>query len=290
MASRLALGTAQFGLRYGVANIEGQVSEANAKSIIDCARKAGIDTIDTAIAYGDSEERLGRIGVADWRVVTKLPAVPDDCGDPVDWIAKNVESSQRRLRVPTLYALLLHAPLQLLTQTGKAIHRGMLDLKVRGLVSKIGISVYDPSQLDAIFARFSFDIVQAPFNVIDRRLESSGWLARLHAKRVEIHTRSAFLQGLLAVASDRRPSGFARWQPLWDKWDKWLSYSGLTPIQACVGFALSRRNVDRVVVGVDSPTHLDEIVAASTGAVPDPPADLTSNDEDLIDPSRWNSP
>jgi hypothetical protein len=290
MASRLALGTAQFGLSYGVANTEGQVSEASARLIVDCARQAGLDTIDTAISYGDSEERLGRIGIVEWKVVTKLPAVPDGADDPASWIKTSVESSLHRLRAPSLYALLLHAPLQLLTKTGKAIHEAMVDLKGRGLVSRIGISVYHPRQLDAALAHYSFDIVQAPFNIIDRRLESSGWLAKLQGNGVEVHTRSAFLQGLLALAPDRRPPRFARWQPLWDKWDKWLSYSGLTPIQACVGFALSRRSIDRVVVGVDSTTHLDEIVAASSATVPDPPVDLTSDDEDLIDPSRWNSP
>lgn len=73
---RLALGTAQFGMRYGVANRVGQVPAGEARRILERARTAGMDTLDTAAAYGASETLLGSVGVADWIVVTKLPPCP----------------------------------------------------------------------------------------------------------------------------------------------------------------------------------------------------------------------
>jgi aryl-alcohol dehydrogenase-like predicted oxidoreductase len=158
----------------------------------------------------------------------------------------------------------------------------------KGLTRKIGISVYNPEQIESVLQKYSVDLVQAPFNVVDRRPQTSGSLAKLKGRGIEVHTRSAFLQGLLAMPPNQRPPRFVRWKPLWDKWDKWLSYSGLTPIQACIGFVLAQRDIDRVVVGVDSTRQLDEVIAAaSTGAI-DPPIELASEDLDLIDPSRWN--
>lgn len=288
MVERLALGTAQFGLRYGVANTAGQISETDAKSIIDRARSAGLDTIDTAVAYGDSEDRLGQIGVTSWKVVTKLPPVPAGRGDIAEWVQERTAGSVRRLGLTKLYGLLLHSPQQLTSDCGHDLYRGLMAVKKSGLAEKIGISVYHPEQIGDVLEKFDIDLVQAPFNVIDRRLETSGWLERLKRRGIEVHTRSAFLQGLLVMKRADRPAGFGRWKALWDTWDHWLSYSGLTPIQACVGFALAQSSIDRVVVGVDNVSHLNEIIAAANSGSDDPPVELISEDRDLIDPSRWN--
>lgn len=288
MVERVALGTAQFGLRYGVANTAGQVSESDAKSIVGRARKAGLDTLDTAIAYGDSEERLGLIGVTSWKVVTKLPPLPAGRADVVTWVEAAARGSIRRLGVSNLYGLLLHSPEDLLRACGDDLFRGLIGAREKGLMQKIGISVYHPEQIDSVLRKFGVDLVQAPFSVVDRRLQTSGWLSKLKQRGVEVHTRSALLQGLLAMPAANRPPRFSRWKALWEKWDKWLSYSGLTPIQACIGFALSEPAVDRVVVGVDNTGQLDQIVAATETAGVDAPADLASDDVELIDPSRWN--
>ena len=96
---KIALGTAQFGLDYGVANQQGMISSAEAKSIVECARENGISTLDTAIAYGNSEQRLGEIGVQDWQVVSKLPAPPEACTDIGDWLNHELEGSRKRLKI-----------------------------------------------------------------------------------------------------------------------------------------------------------------------------------------------
>src|SRR4051812_7806276 len=88
--NRLALGTVQFGSRYGIANRSGQTTRDEAAAILAAAYAAGIRTLDTAIAYGDSERLLGEIGVADWRVVSKLPALPPECSDIDAWVRESV--------------------------------------------------------------------------------------------------------------------------------------------------------------------------------------------------------
>ena len=287
MVDRLALGTVQFGLEYGVANRGGQVSAEDAATILSRALRMGIDTLDTAIAYGVSEETLGRIGVHEWNVVTKLPAVPESIDDIGGWVEDAVTGSLRRLRISKLHGLLLHDPRQLAGTIGDALFEALTKLREQGLVEKIGISIYHPADLDALCGRYSLDLVQAPFNVLDRRIATSGWLARLHDAGTEVHVRSAFLQGLLLMTPGARPHSFSRWQPLWDRWDNWLSYSDLTALRASLGFVLSQPGVDRVVVGVDNVAQLEEIFAALETAVPAPPMELMTDDLDLIDPSRW---
>jgi len=194
-----------------------------------------------------------------------------------------------RLGVPRLSGLLLHRPHQLLEPAGEDLFAALLAQKDRGVVDKIGISIYGPDELQVLFARFAFDLVQAPLNVVDRRLVSSGWLDTLYAAGTEVHVRSVFLQGLLLVDPTSRPDRFARWHVLWDRWHAWLRERELTPLEACLGFVLSHEKVGRVVVGVDSVCHFREILEngrTQVGAIPD---DLASEDLDLLTPSRWNT-
>src|SRR5271167_2311596 len=214
MESRLSIGTAQFGSAYGVANQTGKVSHDSACEILTRGWAAGIRTIDTAIAYGDSESRLGGIGIENWRVISKIPSIPRDCSDVDAWVLQSIAGSLARLRIARLYGVLLHDPRQLRDGNGSAIFAALLAAKRNGLVEKIGVSIYDPEELSGITARFTLDLVQAPFSLIDRRLLSSGWLKRLNVAGIEVHARSIFLQGLLLMKTADRPAKFSRWNQL----------------------------------------------------------------------------
>lgn len=289
MSNRLVLGTVQFGQPYGVANRAGQVSRDETAAILKYARAAGMDTLDTAMAYGEAEQRLGEIGVGRWQVVSKLPAVPESCVDVSVWVRDCIRGSLERLKVPTLHAFLLHRPQDLLGPRGTALGRALAEVKSDGIVCKTGISIYAPEELDSLASRMQLDMVQAPFSIVDRRLARSGWLKRLQQAGTEVHVRSVFLQGLLLMGAGLRPARFDRWRRLWDQWERWLVEQALTPVQACLSFALSHPGVDRVVVGVDSPQHLQEIIAAAAAPSVAPPVSLSSEDLDLVNPSRWSA-
>ncbi len=285
---RIALGTVQFGLGYGVANQKGQVELDEIREILDMSRTEGLDTIDTAIGYGESEAQLGRAGVSQWDVITKLPALPDSCKDIEAWVCENVTQSLNRLCKERLEGLLLHRPADLMTANGDLLYNALEKLKDSDLVQKIGISIYSPDELDCIAPKYQLDVVQAPFSILDRRLKESGWLARLSKRNVEVHVRSVFLQGLLLMTPADRPSKFDRWKSLWDSWDAWLELTGLSALQACLGYVLSEREIDRVVIGVDGLDHLKENLLQAKGDVPVIPDQLCSNDIDLINPARWD--
>ena len=287
---RLSLGTVQFGLRYGIANTSGQVSASQAADILRVARESGVDTLDTAIAYGASERVLGETGVAGFRVVTKLPPLPTQDVRQMEireWVQRQVQDSLDRLRLTSLHGLLLHRAADLSEAGGAELHAAMQSLKSRGLVERIGVSIYGPEDLAGIFGRFELDLVQAPFNVVDRRLERSGWLTRLRDRGVAIHARSAFLQGLLLMKE--RPAYFARWSGLWARWHDWLAGSGARPEAACLQFVLSRDAIERVVVGVDNVGQLRELLSAAQMPQPQPPDDLWSEDVELVNPTHWKA-
>lgn len=290
MASqRLALGAAQFGLPYGVANNSGQVSRDEAVRILDHAWSAGLDTLDTAIEYGDSEQRLGEFGVGQWHVVSKLPPMPESCTNVAGWVQESVTASLSRLKIKKLHGLLLHRSQQLLGAQGQTLYAALDALKTQGLVDKIGVSIYDPQELDSLWSHFRFDLVQAPFNILDRRLVTTGWLTRLKQAGAEVHVRSVFLQGLLLMPAASRPSYFQPWQPLWAQWHQWLADMKLTPLQVCLRFVLAQRQIDRIIVGVDSLKHLQDILAVAEETGIESPANLISADLDLINPSRWKT-
>ncbi len=287
---KLALGTVQFGMAYGVANKRGQITFAEAREILLRAWAAGIDTLDTAIAYGESEAILGTIGVGQWKVVSKLSESPARCEDIAAWVRSEVAGSLNRLKVPKLHALLLHRSQELLAPHGVALYAALTELKTNGFVDKIGVSVYGPEELEAVWSRFRLDIVQAPFNILDRRLVSSGWLRRMYEAGTEVHVRSVFLQGLLLMSSEERLASFGNWQDLWSKWDGWLMAEKLSPLQACLNFALSQPEIDRVIVGVDSISNLIEILSLPSKNSIEFPNYLKSVDSRLINPSKWTKP
>ena len=288
MTLRLALGTVQFGLHYGVANQAGRVTVAEAAAILQRARAAGVDVLDTAVAYGDSEECLGSIGLGGWRVVSKLPPLPPEVADVAGWARGHAAESLRRLGVARLDALLLHRSADLLGARGASLRQALDSLQQEGTALAVGVSIYDPAELDGLWPIWRPQLVQAPFNVLDRRLVQSGWLERLARHGVRVHARSIFLQGLLLMQPQQRPAWFAPWRALLDDWLEWCRVRGCSPLQAALGLVQATPGIERMVVGVDTVRQLEEILAAMSAPVPPVPAELVSDDCDLIEPRRWS--
>ena len=285
---KLALGTAQFGMRYGISTVSGKVSQEGGNAILKYAASAGVDTIDTAMAYGDSEQALGNLGVEGFNVVTKLPEIPEHIADVEGWVIRAVKDSIFRLGVASLYGLLLHRPGQLSEPKGVKILSALRLLKELGIVENLGVSVSAPSEFDALFDIYDFDVVQCPFNLVDRRLSNSGWLKKLNTAGVEIHTRSSFLQGLLLMPRHSIPIKFKAWNILWDDWDRWLCANKASPLDACISYVLSFPEITRVIVGVETQSQLAEIIGAASGTSINSYPDISSDDTELINPANWN--
>lgn len=287
-ASRLALGTAQFGMNYGVANRSGQVSRHEVSEILSLAKAHGVDTLDTAMDYGDSEACIGACDARGLHIVTKLSGLPDDVADVETWVRAKVAASLARLQVKSVRGLLLHRPHQLTESRGPALARALTGLKADGWVEKVGVSIYSPTELDSVRQAGPVDLVQAPFNLIDRRLQTSGWLDRLHRDGIEVHVRSAFLQGLLLMPRASIPDKFKPWATVWDTWHLWLADHKASPAQVCLGFVRSHPQVDKIVVGVDSLAQFQQLIDASQAATPTDWPATGVDDEALVNPSKWS--
>lgn len=290
MISSLTLGTVQFGLQYGIANKVGQISLGEASNILQEAWKSGVRTLDTAVAYGESEQVLGQIGVNDWSVISKLPPLPTDVSLVQEWVDNTIASSLSRLKVNSLSGLLLHNSANLLEDKGEELYAALTRLKRQGVVKKIGISIYNAEDVDSYLSKYKLDIVQLPLNVFDRRLIRSGRIDQLTAIGIEIHVRSVFLQGLLLMEPKFRPPFFNQWAALLSKWDGWILQNQITRLEASLGFVGLVPGIGKIIVGVDSRAQLSEIIENSIGnrflEIPD---EISSEDPDLILPYNWKS-
>lgn len=284
---KLALGTVQFGLKYGVANQRGKTPDKEVAEILELAEVSGINLLDTAIAYGDSEQVLGTLGVGDFAIVTKLPPLPVAVDDVQEWVRSQVKNSLERLGVKSLYALLLHRSEDLSGKYGKRLIAALEHIKSSGLAKKIGVSVYAPSDLDSVMHLMSVDLVQAPFSVVDRRLETSGWLERLYALDIEVHVRSVFLQGLLLMQRGAIPDKFNAWSGVWDRWCAELRKLNVTASRACLGYPLTRPEISRVIVGCQTSAELKALLSDMSRLSNDDWSFMASEDSLLINPSNW---
>ena len=285
--NRLALGTAQFGAAYGVANSSGRLDMAEAAEVLTLASAGGVSTIDTAISYGASERVLGSLGMESWEVITKIATPPAEVVDCEAWFQEEVAGSLGRLGISQLEAVLFHDPEQLLGARGGSLFEGLQSCKEQGLVRKLGISIYDPCSLDWYLDRFALDIVQSPFSLLDRRLETEGWVAVLNERGIEVHVRSVFLQGVLLMSPEERNRSFGAWQRLWEQLDGWIEDTGSGPLEACLGHVVATKGIDKVIVGVDSSDQMEEILSAFGSEPTVAPDDIQTDDLDLIDPRQW---
>lgn len=283
---KLALGTVQFGTDYGAFNQSGRLDEAGVARCLDVAEAADIDTLDTARAYGESEAVLGRLGAARrFRVVTKVARLGSAGPDA---LLASVEASLTALGADQLDALLMHDAADLAGPGGDAIWAMLDRLLAEDVIAVAGVSVYAPEEAMALAGRYPIGLVQAPCSVFDQRMRTSGAFAMLKSRGVEIHARSAFLQGFALADPAALPPALAPFRPLLERFRADAAAAAVSPLELALAAVLGEPAIDRVVVGVDGPEQLEEIIAAASAAAPAPAAGLYACDDPaLINPSRW---
>lgn len=287
--SKLGLGTVQWGMDYGVSNQGGRTPVEMVSAILCEARDRGVDVLDTAALYGDAESVLGRYALGSFRVITKTPrfAASTITHEHASELDEVFHGSLKRLSSTAVYGLLAHHADDLLVPGGEKLWRAMLRLKEQGLVEQIGASIYDGEKVDALLERFSPDIVQVPLSVLDQRMLLNGQLERLKSRGVEIHTRSAFLQGLLLLPPDQIPLYFDPIAPLLKRWHAAVEEQGLTATQAALTFVRDVPYVDTVLIGVESLAQLRACLAEFETAARFDASGLACGDPMFVNPVNW---
>ncbi len=284
---KIAIGTANFGMQYGVANSQGKLSKKSVSEILGLARSLGVTCLDTANAYGESQKVLGEFGVHDWRVVSKISTIPQDCKDISYFVRAQIELILTSLNLSDFETVLVHNSKDLTGESGNEVYEALQDAKSRGQVEKIGVSIYDPNDLESIMSQFQIDVVQAPINVFDNRLQDSGWLDRLASMGVEVHARSVFLQGVLLSAVAQNNDFFKPWKSTFEKWNIFSENSGTTPLINCIKHVNSYEKATFAVVGIDSAQNLSEVFDAFSERPQRIAEDDFGSDYQLINPASW---
>jgi len=284
--SKIALGTVQFGLNYGINNRGGKIPQSEAMKILNYCIENNINVIDTATNYGNSENVLGKCFKTlsgDFNVISKLPK----CN--LNKVESICYDSLKKLGIQKLYGYLIH-DFDFFENNARVWHI-LLKLKENGFINKIGFSLYYPSQLEKIFAsKIHFDILQVPYNVLDQRF--GAMFQKLKKNKVEIHVRSVFLQGLLFKKPTTLNSFF---NPIKKKIDylhqvsfnKKISVSNLL-----LGFTHINDHIDKIVIGVDSMNDLKDNInyinyVSRVNDVYDELIQLAETNEEMILPTNW---
>ena len=284
--NKLCLGSANFSMEYGITNKTKIYTLSELRNLLKFAVSSGITMIDTARTYGKTEKRLGRADVRNFDIITKIKSINSSHSENA--IKVFIECSKRDLWIDKLYGLLLHSPNELLGNDGEAIANGLRRVRDQGIVQKVGLSIYGPENLDLIIKKFKPDIVQAPYNIFDQRLLISGWAERLKTMGVEVHLRSVFLQGLLLLHPKKLPKKFEIWEDAFLRWYRFQQESNSSATDLALGHCLSQKWADKIIVGVDSISQLEELVSIKQLDIKLPQIFKSKlTDTRIIDPSTW---
>lgn len=282
----LALGTVQFGLAYGIAGAGHAVPETETRRILDAAWMHGVRTLDTASAYGDIECRLARLcGSNPFRIVSKVPAIPAAMApdEAANWALAQAKQSQRRLG-HRLSALLCHRAEDLLGERGLAVYPALQRWADTEGVA-LGTSCYGPDELLSVHELHSVAVAQVPGNALDQRLPLALPLAM---PDIDIHLRSAFLQGLLLMPEAAGCARLPVASPALQRWHAWCSAQQLPLLVGALSVVKAFAVVSKVVVGVETAAQFEAIASAWASASPARAPQLAVQHPAVIDPRTWN--
>lgn len=279
-------------MTYGIASA-GHPTQKSSVEMLEYAAQAGIHTIDTASAYGNAEEIVGEFlggqKRSQVRVITKikpdaLNGIPS--GKYYGKLKSNVEKSLEKLRCDYVDGCLFHNAAYVHDADALA---ALSRLKEDKLTLKSGVSIYLPEEFNAAASSTFVDLIQIPYNILDQRLN-----AALKNKRqgLEIHARSAFLQGLLLMQENNIPSHLSAAKPYIREIEAFCSDHKISCAALLLGFVKSQKAIDRIVFGVDNLMQLKQIISDyQTEINPSLLSEFAKKfagvDEYIIMPSLW---
>ena len=287
---RLCLGTVQLGQDYGIANKKGKPSKGEAFNILNCAYDAGIDTLESADSYGDSEEIIGEFIARSGKSFNIISKIPHNVAGDAEDIERYCKDTLKKLGQSRIYAYLVHG-FGDITAYGNGLWDRIRSLKEKALINKIGVSIYKVEELEYLLSReIPFDIIQIPYNIFDQRFKEH--FLGLKERSIEIYVRSVFLQGLFLM--DIKEIDI-RFQPIVGLIKRLHDLSGShgIPVHAlCLAFALLNPSIDKVIIGVDTPVQLKENIDClsyidKVGNIYGILESLKFHDEELVLPINW---
>ena len=288
---KIILGTAQFGSHYGITNKVGEVKCSEVSKIIEEANNNGVNFFDTAPIYGNAEKKLGKYLNKNSNIITKITEIEDEeINDKGLKAISNVFfNSLKNLKLNKIYCLLIHSRKDIYKKNNHLLINFLKDLKKNKIVKKIGISIYEKQDFEKIITIFKPDVVQLPISIADQRLLEKNYLRHIKNMGIEIHARSIFLQGILISRYNRLPMNLSSIKDYLFQFNTKLKVNKITPIQACLSFIHSIKEIDKIIVGANSLKEFKEILKNNKKK------DLNANfynqfklnDSNILNPVNW---
>tara|TARA_B100000787_G_C16191309_1_gene297688 strand:+ start:449 stop:1297 length:849 start_codon:yes stop_codon:yes gene_type:complete len=279
---KLLIGTAQFGFKYGLN--KKKIKKVEIKIIKKILKINSIKFFDTAMNYGESEKILGNLKIKK-KVITKIKLPLKKPKDLKKWFESKVNNSLKKLKVKSLYGLLIHDTSDILGKNKEFLNI-ILDYQKKKLIMKVGISVYELKEIQKILKVWTPDIIQFPLNVFDQRFLKNNLLKKLKKLNIEIYARSCFLQGILLNSSLK--IGSIKSKKLFKKFIGWCSLNKIDQITACLHFIKKNKYIDYLIIGFDNSIHLNQIINSFNRKLILVPNIFTCNEKKLIDPRKWS--
>lgn len=278
---RLIIGSANFDYNYGV--IPSKINPKEINKILNLAKKNSIFKIDTADSYFRKKNIFKNINKK-FKIITKIK--PDHKWQSIDFCYKKMNDHLNKFNSSSVQTVLFHDTDILFSAVGKKIFKNIEILKKKKLFKKIGISIYDVKCLKYLISNFDIDVVQCPYNILDKRIIISGWLNKLKLKRIEIHVRSVFLQGILLNNAVFEKKYFMKWKKEFYKWFNSLEKNNISPLDYCLNDLLDH-DFDQVIIGINNYNNLKEIINFKVIKNKNKISNFRVNDLKLIDPRNW---
>ena len=283
--NKLAIGTVQFGLDYGIANQNGQVSEMGVQSILDFAYENEINTLDTAKDYGKSEASIGNYlkqTENSWDIITKVSSAKNVIGQ--------IQDSAEKLTVKPTTVLAHSADLFLDSRFQSEDQKA----KDNGLIHSLGVSLYNEKEINHVLeSELKPEVIQLPMNILDTRIYHQGLLGNLFEKGIEIHVRSAFLQGLFYLSKIDLEHRFEDVIPCLEKLKSISGAAGLALPELSLLWLVNLKEITKVIIGVDNvdqlKTHLKTLKKNVHSSVFEEALSIHYENENILNPSLWSS-
>lgn len=274
---RLGIGTVQFGSNYGISNKTGQTSLYEVSKILTLAIENNIKLLDTASGYGESEKVLGRFDLSKFKIVSKF--MPPENGGLIE---KQLHQSLISFKNDTLYGYLAHRVSDVIENPIR--WEEMIMLKKSGMVEKVGFSFNTPDEAEKILKlNMCPDLVQIPYNYFDQRFEKQ--IRIFNSMGCEVHTRSAFLQGLFFLTQEELMPKFAQVAQIIKlmqvKYKEHLA-------GALLNYCFSNQCIDHVIIGLNDSKQLMDNLNSMNNAEPLEKLDVEIPDF-ITTPSKWNN-
>lgn len=282
--SKIILGTANLNQKYGF--LKKSIDYKNFKKIINKTKKK-IGYIDTSYNYKRVHKLLGKLNLGKIKIITKISIPVGSKINPKLWVSNSLKKIMTDLKKKKIYCILIHNPNLLIKDKYKEYFFYLNELKKKGLIKKIGFSVYGIKETNILLKKYRIDILQVPINLINQSFCNKKFLNQINKKRIEVHARSIFLQGILLSSNLHNIKYFKKWKNLWTRYYSWLHKNKVSNLAACLTFIKRIKYISSFVVGVENETQLKEILNCKIKNKLKFNKFLNQRNKKLIDPSKW---